>query len=121
MDSRVLFEISGDGDFEVYDFASHPAVAGVSRLVTNWGGSLQVSAPATTLVTSPSNVYRDLNDNYSYDVGEPTGPFALAAVYEQGLARFAAVSGAPFQDSAYEWRDNTPFMRALLRWLTGPR
>jgi hypothetical protein len=117
-DGRVLFEIDGDGDFEVTDFAAHPAVAGVTRMVTNWGGSLQVSSPAMTLARTPVGTFRDLNGNFQYDAGEPTGPFTIAAAYESGPTRLVFVSGSPLQDSAYEWRDNTPFMRALLRWLT---
>jgi len=120
-DGRVLFEIDGDGDFEVTNFAAHPPVAGVTRMVTNWGGSLQANWPAVPLATTPGNIFRDLNDNFAYDAGEPTGPFDIAAAYESGSARLVFVCGSPFQDDGYEWRNNTPFMRALLRWLTAPR
>jgi hypothetical protein len=121
-DGRVLFETDGDGDFEVTDFAHHPAVSGVTGMVTNWDGSLDVSWPAVVLATSPATgIYRDMNDNFSYDPGEPTGPFDLAAAYESGAARLVVQSGSPYQDHGYEGRNNTPLMRSLLRWLTQPR
>jgi hypothetical protein len=121
-DGRTLFEVNDDGDYEVYDFATHPAVSGVTRMVTNWGGSLTVSPPAVVLATSPATgIYRDLNDNQQYDAGEPTGPFSLAAAYQSGSARLVMLAGSPFQDHNYDERDNTPLMRAFLRWLTGPR
>lgn len=120
-DGHVLFEINGDGDFEVTHFAAHPAVAGVTRMVTNWGGSLEVDWPAVPLATTPADIFRDQNDNYQYDFGEPTRPFTIAAGYESGKTRLVFVSGSPFQDHGYDWRNNTPFMRALLRWLTGTR
>ena len=97
----------------VEDFANHPAVAGVSRFATNWGNSLEVTALAVELAFTKSNVFRDLNGNQSHDPGEPTGPFTVAAVWESGAARLVAVSDNPFQDDGFEWRNNTPFMRAL--------
>jgi hypothetical protein len=120
-DDRALFEIGGDGDFVVSSFASHPAVAGISRMVTNWGGSLDVVQPAVPLATTGDPIFRDLDGDFVYDQGEPRGPFTIAAAYESGAARFIGVSGAPFQDHGYDWRDNTPLVRALLRWLTARR
>jgi hypothetical protein len=120
-DGRVLFDMEGNGDFEVTDFSGHAAVSGVTRMVTNWDGSLEVGWPAVALATTPSDVFRDLNGDFQYDAGEPAGPLTIAAAYESGSSRLVFLSGSPFQDHGYDWRDNTPFMRALLRWLTGPR
>ena len=119
--NNVLFDSRNDGDFEAASFAAHPAVAGVSRFVTNWGGSVEAVPPAVALAASPAEVYRDDNGNLAYDVGEPTGPFTLAAASQVGAGRWALVSGAPVQDHAYDYRANTPLIRALLRWVTGPR
>jgi hypothetical protein len=120
-DPDLIFEFGPNGDFEVVNFAAHPAVNGVTRAVTNWGASLGVTHPAVGLAFTQDNVFRDLNGNLAYDLGEPTGPFTIAAAYESGAARLVGVSDNPFQDSGFEWRNNAPFVRALLRWLTAPR
>jgi hypothetical protein len=62
-----------------------------------------------------------LNDDHQYDLGEPGGPFSLAAVCESGSARLVVLSRIPFQHHNYDQRDNTPLMRAFLGWLIGPR
>ena len=122
LDSHVLRDsVNDDADFDVTTFASHPAVAGVSRVVTNWGGSLSVAAPSAALATTLDRVYQDVNGNQRRDAGERMGPFDIAAAYESGAVRLVVVSGLPFQDSGYDGRNNTPFMRALLRWLTAAR
>ena len=112
------------GDFDVDNFASHPAVHGVSAYATNWGGSLQVSSPAVPLAFTGSQVYGDLDGEFDQDPGEPTGPFTVAAACElgpAGLIRMAVLGDNPFQDDCLEQRNNAPLARALLRWLTAAR
>ena len=122
LESNVLRDSQDDSaDFDVTTFASHPAVAGVSRVVTNWGGSLSASASSVALATTLGRVYQDVNGNERHDAGEPMGPFDIAAAYQSGAVRLVAVSGSPFQDHGYDSRNNTPFMRALLHWLTAAR
>lgn len=121
LDSYLLFAPGPDGDFNVDDFSPHPAVAGVSAYRTNWGGSLRVSSPAVALAFTDGNVFGDLDGEMDQDPGEPTGPFTIAAAYEVGPMRLAAVSDNPFQDDFFQYRNNAPLARALLRWLTAQR
>jgi hypothetical protein len=118
-DPRGIFGMGGEGDFVVDGLADHPAVDGVTSMVTNWGSSLEATSPAVGLAFTGEDVFQDLNDNVSHDPGEPTGPFTVAAAYESGAGRLVVVADNPFQDSAFEGRNNAPFVRALLRWLTG--
>jgi hypothetical protein len=109
-----------EGDFAVTEFASHPAVTGVSSFVTNWGQSLELGSGATDLAWTGDNVWQDYNWNDTYDAGtDPTGPFAVMAGYDTGCGRVAVVSDNSFQDDGFEWRGNAPLMRALLHWVTG--
>ncbi len=104
-DGRTLFEIGGDGDYQVSDFANHAAVQGVTQMITNWDGSVEVSGSAERLMTSPAgSVYRDLDDDMVHDSGEPTGPFDLAAAYASGDARLVVQGGSPYQDHGYASR-----------------
>jgi len=107
-----------NGDFIVDDFTDHAAVQGVESMITNWGSSLAVAGQAVTLAKTDNTIWQDANGNGQFDSGEPTGPFKIVAAYEGDQQRVAAVSGAPFQDSAFEWRRNDILMRALLRWLS---
>lgn len=67
------------------------------------------------------DAWRDQNWNHEYDPGEPTGSFTIAAAYEVGQGRIAAVADNAFQDDGFDWRSNDLFMRSLLRWVTGWR
>jgi C1A family cysteine protease len=118
-DHRSIFEFGGEGDFVVEDFADHPAVEGVAAMVTNWSSSLEATSPAVGLAFTEEDVFRDLDGDDSYDAGEPTGPFTVAAAYESGAGRLAVVADNPFQDHGFEDRNNAPLARALLRWLMG--
>jgi hypothetical protein len=109
-----------EGDFPVTDFASHPAVAGVSSFVTNFGQTLELGSGAADLAWTENDVWQDVNWNDTYDAGtDETGPFAIAAGYDTGCGRVAVVSDNSFQDDGFEWRGNAPLMRALLHWVTG--
>ena len=118
----LLWSPTDDGDFAITDFAAHPAVVGVTQITTNWSGSLVVEDPAVPLAHTPSQVWQESGpENWVRDPGEPGGPFPMAAAYERNRARVVAVADNAFQDSAFEWRANDTFVRALLRWLTGER
>jgi hypothetical protein len=119
-DARLLFSLDGNGDFPVTLFADILA-KDVDRMQTNWGGSLVVFEPAIPLAASGKAVFQDRNDNFTYDEGEPGGPFYIAAAFESGARRLIAASTQAFQDDFYDVRNNEPFARALLRWLTAAR
>jgi len=107
-------------DFPVTNFASHPAVAGVSSFVTNWGQSLLYGSGATRLAWSSADAWQDTNRNNTYDSGtDLTGPFTIVAGYDTGCGRVMAVSDNSFQDDGFEWRQNYVLMRSLLRWAEG--
>jgi len=106
--------------FAITDFVSHPAVAGVSSYVTNWGESLELGSGAIDLAWTGTNVWQDINWNSTYDAGsDPTGSFAVVAGYDTGYGRVAVVSDNGFQDDGFGLRGNAPLMQALLRWVTG--
>jgi hypothetical protein len=109
------------GDFPVTAFADHPATAGVPSIMTSWGGSLKVNAPAVALALTDQDAWQDTNWDGKYDLAELTGPFTIAAASVVGRGRVVAISDNPFQDDGFEWRSNDLLMRSLLRWLTGPR
>jgi hypothetical protein len=110
-----------EGDFVIKAFADHQATTGVPFMMTNWGESLTVEGSAMALAFTDEDAWQDTNWNSEYDPGEPTGPFTIAAAYEAGRARVAAVADNAFQDDGFEWRSNDLFMRSLLKWLTGWR
>ena len=87
-------------------------------MVTSWGGSLEVNAPAVALALTDKDAWQDTNWNGKYDLAEPTGPFTIAATSVVGRGRVVAVADNSFQDDGFEWRSNALFMRSLLRWLT---
>jgi len=118
---HCIFAFEQGGDFVVDTFADHPAMAGVSSMVTNWGGILAVGDSAVEFAFTGEDIWWDTNDDDEYDLGEPTGPFTIAAAYEAGRVRVVAVADNPFQDDGFEGRSNDVLMRALLKWLTGSR
>ncbi|MBN2148378.1 MAG: hypothetical protein JW726_13395 [Anaerolineales bacterium] len=124
---RCLFGPIPDwnGDFEVTDFASHFALVGSDRYIPNWGQSLDLAPTGvyttTELITTDDDIWEDTNRNDAYDLDDRTGPFTMAAATETGCGRLAAISDNDFQDDAFDYRDNGPLMRALLRWVTRGR
>jgi hypothetical protein len=107
-----------EGDFSVAYFASHPAVAGGSSFVTNWGQSLQFGSGATYLAWTDTDIWQDSNWNDTYDAGiDLVGPFTIIAGKDTGYGRVAAISDNSFQDDGFEWRGNAPLMRTLLYWV----
>ena len=107
------------GDFPVTNFASHPAVAGVSSFTTNWGQSLLFGSGATYLAWTGTDSWQDTDWSNTYNTGDLTGPFTIVAGYDTGYGRVAVVSDNGFQDDGFEGRGNATLMRALLRWVTG--
>jgi hypothetical protein len=120
-DEHCIYEPIPDlnGDVEVSAFADHPAVTGVTRMIMNWGQSLTVGGSAEGLSWTSSSAWQDTNWSDAYDPGDSTGPFTIAAAYDTGFGRVAAVSDNSFQDDGFEWRTNDVLMRSLLRWVTG--
>jgi len=118
-DPLLLWSPQDEGDFVVNDFEAHAAVEEVAQMRTNWGESLSVKGPAVPLAFTSEEIWQDANLNSQQDLGETTGPFAIAAAYESGRSRLVAVADAPFQDDGFEFRANDALMRSLLRWLTG--
>lgn len=107
------------GDFDVTGFANHPAVMGVTRYAVNWGQHLVVYSPADILAWTGSNTWEDSDWSDSYNSGDRTGMFSMAASYGVNCKRVAALSDNDFQDDAFDYRGNDVLMRALLRWTTG--
>jgi hypothetical protein len=106
-----------EGDFPVTNFAGHPAVAGVSSFVTNFGQSLELGGGATDLAWTGTDIWQDTDWSTTYNSGDLVGPFTVVAGYDTGTGRVAAVSDNSFQDDGFEWRGNAPLMRSLLNWV----
>jgi hypothetical protein len=98
LDPVLLWSPEDEGDFVVDNFTDHPAVEGVARMRTNWGGSLTVQDPAVAIAFTDGEIWQDVNENFQHDEGEATGPFTITAAYESGGARVAVVSDNSFQD-----------------------
>jgi hypothetical protein len=117
----VLFAPGDNADFNVTNFAAHPALASADHFYTNYGGSLKVESPAIPLAYTPADIRRDKNKNDQYDSSDPMGSFIVAALRDSGPVRIAVTADNSFQDHGYDWRDNEDFVRSLLRWLTTDR
>jgi len=110
-----------DTDFVVDTFADHPAVNEAPFIMTNYAQSLTTGDSAVVLATTDDDIWQDTDWDEQYDPGEPMGPFPVAAAYEIGHTRVAAVADNPFMDDEFTGRMNDWFLRSLLNWVTGRR
>lgn len=129
-DSRGIFApyVAQDGlngDLEITNFDPvHPAAAGVTQYVQNWGQSFSNSHPAHQLGDTWNETieaWRDDNDNGEYDSGEE-GVFTVASVTDTGCGRVAAIADNSFSDGALgDEAINDDILRSMLDWVTDGR
>lgn len=106
-------------DFQITNFAEHPAIKGEMDLIISWGQTLEISGDAAWLAnTGNTDSWIDINQNWEFDEGEG-GVFDVAAAYDNGCGRVVGYADESFMDSIIERTDNDAYMRSMLRWVVG--
>jgi hypothetical protein len=70
----------------------NPKIDGVDEVMLNHATTLANVAEADAIAWSSSASFLDLNENSSWDEGEPKGPFPVAAKFKSGKGTVALVS-----------------------------
>ena len=99
----------------VTDLTPDMLQAGVKSLILNHATALTISGPVQILARSSNSAYIDQNENLSWDVGEPQGPFVIAAKAALGQGTVIAVADPSILINSMEDRaDNEAFMDELI-------
>ena len=115
---------AGDPVFDAANYAAEPWLAGVNPFTAMYSKALALSGSAVSLLdTQGLDTWLDADGDWQYDNGEE-GVFDLAAGYDSGCGRVAAVGDRSFADSHLDVTaasENDDLLRQLLRWVTDGR
>ena len=104
----------------VTDFGPEVNNAGVKSVMLDHATSIMDAASVEAIAWSSSTSFLDLNDNGSWEEGEPKGPFPVAAEFRFGKGRVDLVSDPSIMiNSVYGRDDNYQFMKYLISRQTG--
>ncbi|MCJ7744234.1 MAG: DUF4350 domain-containing protein [Dehalococcoidales bacterium] len=70
----------------------NPKIDGIDEVMLNHATTLTNVAEADVIAWSSSSSFLDLNENSSWDEGEPKGPFTVAAKFKSGKGTVALVA-----------------------------
>lgn len=97
---------------------SRPELASApSEMFLSYGGTLNVSSPAETVIKTPSTAWRDANGNSQRDANEPTQAYPIGASVQVGEGRIFVLSDDPFDNKILGFTENHRLMESLLDWL----
>lgn len=99
----------------VTDFSSELNNTGVKAVMLDHATAILDATNMDVLAWSSSTSFLDLNDNGSWEEGEPKGPFPVAAEFRFGKGTVDVVSDPSIMiNSVYGRDDNYQFMKYLL-------
>ena len=100
----------------ITDFAPKVREGGIDVVTLNHATTLTNVIEPEAIAWSSSASFLDINENGSWDEGEPKGPFAVAAKFRLGKGTLALVSDPSIVINAMVGRDdNYDFIRYLTR------
>ena len=100
----------------ITDFAPKVREGGIDVVMLNHATTLTNVIEPEAIAWSSSASFLDINENGSWDEGEPKGPFAVAAKFRLGKGTLALVSDPSIVINAMVGRDdNYDFIRYLTR------
>lgn len=105
------------GNAELIGDAGHPSMAGWSSMALSYSGTLQVSSPAVVVGETNSDAWIDIDRDFQQDPGEPTGPFPVAAAYQDSATKVFVIADNSFNDNIVQYTDNVQFLGSVLTWL----
>jgi len=98
----------------ITDFAPEVKESGVDVIMLNHATSLTNTIESETVAWSSSSSFLDINENGSWEQGEPKGPFAVATEFRLGQGTLALVSDPSTLINTMVGRDdNYDFIRCL--------
>jgi hypothetical protein len=98
----------------ITDFAPEVKESGVDVIMLNHATSLTNTIESETVAWSSSSSFLDINENGSWEQGEPKGPFAIATEFRLGQGTLALVSDPSTLINTMVGRDdNYDFIRCL--------
>lgn len=99
----------------VTDFGPEVNNTEVKAVMLDHATSIMDAASVEAIAWSSSTSFLDLNDNGSWEEGEPKGPFPVAAEFRFGKGRVDLVSDPSIMiNSVYGRDDNYQFMKYLI-------
>jgi len=100
----------------ITDFAYGVKESGIEVIVLNHATSLTNAIESETIAWSSSSSFLDINENGSWEEGEPKGPFAVATEFQLGQGTLALVSDPSTIINTMIGRDDN---YDFIRYLTG--
>ena len=98
----------------ITDFSPEVKESGIVVLMLNHATSLTNTIESETIAWSSSSSFLDINENGSWEQGEPKGPFAVATEFRLGQGTLALVSDPSTLINTMVGRDdNYDFIRCL--------
>ena len=99
---------------QIIDFAPRVKESGIDAITLNHATTISNATGSEVIAWSSSASFLDINENESWDTGEPTGPFPVAVEFRFGNGRLALVSDPSIMINGMVGRDdNYGFMRYL--------
>jgi hypothetical protein len=93
----------------------NPKVDGINEVLMNHATTLVNVADEEVVARSSAFSFLDVNENSSYDEGEPKGPFAVSAVYElDGGTAILVADPSTVINSVVNRFDNYAFITSLI-------
>lgn len=115
-----LFHFKNGRFPRISDFTPGPTSEGVESLIFNHGTALTDMRGLSVLARSSPASFLDLNQNGRHDAGEPSGPFAVAALGRVGSGSVVVVTDPSILvNSMLEVGSNRQFMRNLFHLAGG--
>ena len=98
----------------IVDFAQTPITNNMTSIVLNHASSINVSDNAVVLANSSRFSFLDMNDDSTWETGEPLGPLPVAAYAKVGEGYLVAVSDPSFLiNGMINMDDNFNFIKKL--------
>jgi len=111
-----LFSYKNQSIPRITDFSLEVKESGIDVIMLNHATTLTNVIEPEAIAWSSSASFLDINENKSWDEGEPKGPFAVAAEFRLGKGTVALVSDPSIVINTMVGRDdNYDFIRYLTR------
>ncbi|MFC2071593.1 DUF4350 domain-containing protein [Chloroflexota bacterium] len=111
-----LFSYKNQWMPRITDFALKVKESGIEVIMLNHATSLTNVVASETIAWSSSASFLDINENGSWEEGEPKGPLAVATELRLGQGRLALVSDPSIMINTMVGRDDN---YKFIRYLTG--
>ncbi len=99
----------------ITDFSPEIAESGIDAIVLNHATTLFNTTASETIAWSSSSSFLDINENESWDLDEPKGPFPVAVQFRLGKGTVAIASDPSIMiNSMVDRDDNYAFIQYLI-------